>query len=192
MPTMSLPPTSEQTRVTSAYAVPPMNATSIAPPMPTIDFGRPLANVVMSPVFGSTREILPAAPSVTFSAPPGPTVLPEPPSRPVSSWVALGSADGGAALAADGVIIPIRATANNNSFRWGPIRPSLIYSVCSLRAAEANLLDLHRRPPYRTREQLADYAIKLTKPDYDRRSGLVKARTSLCLIRHFPNGRGGS
>jgi hypothetical protein len=27
--------------------------------MPTIDFGRPLANVVMSPVFGSTRGILP-------------------------------------------------------------------------------------------------------------------------------------
>ena len=41
----------------------------------------------MSPVFGSTREILPAAPSVTYSAPPGPTVLPEPPSRPVTSWV---------------------------------------------------------------------------------------------------------
>jgi hypothetical protein len=56
---MSLPPTSEPTRVTSAYAVLPMNATSTAPPMPTIDFGRPLANVVMSPVFGSTREILP-------------------------------------------------------------------------------------------------------------------------------------
>src|SRR6266508_4841048 len=88
MPTMSLPPTSEPTSVTSAYAVPPMNATSIAPPMPTIDFGRPLANVVMSPVFGSTREIRPAAPSVTYSAPPGPMVLPVAPSRPVTSRAA--------------------------------------------------------------------------------------------------------
>src|SRR5439155_119453 len=99
------------TRVTSAYAVPPMNATSV-PPMPTIDFGRPLANVVITPVLGSTREILPAADSVTYSAPPGPTVLPEPPSRPVSSWVGLGAGDGGAALAADGVIAP---TANRSS-----------------------------------------------------------------------------
>ena len=54
-----------------------MNATSIAPPMPTIEGGRPLANVVTCPVFGSTREILPAAPSVTYSAPPGPMLLPE-------------------------------------------------------------------------------------------------------------------
>src|SRR5205809_2851055 len=124
MPTMSPPPTSGPTRVTSAYAVPPMNATSVVPPMPTIDFGRPLANVVITPVLGSTREILPAADSVTYSAPPGPTVLPEPPSSPVSSWVGLGAGDGGAALAADGVIIPTTAAANNSSFRWGPIGPS--------------------------------------------------------------------
>jgi hypothetical protein len=65
MPTVSVPPTSGPTRVTSAYAVPPMNATSMAPPMPTIDSGRPLAKVVISPVLGSTREILPAALSVT-------------------------------------------------------------------------------------------------------------------------------
>src|SRR5437867_2626321 len=123
MPTMSPPTTSGPTRVTSAYAVPPMNATSV-PPMPTIDFGRPLANVVITPVLGSTREILPAADSVTYSAPPGPTVLPEPPSRPVSSWVGLGAGDGGAALAADGVIIPTTAAANSSSFRWGPIGPS--------------------------------------------------------------------
>ena len=78
--------------MTSAYAVPPMNATSVVPPRPgMIDPGRPLANVVISPVLGSTREILPTALSVTYSAPPGPTVLPEPPSRPVSSWVVVGA-----------------------------------------------------------------------------------------------------
>ena len=115
--------------MTSAYAVLPMNATSIAPPMPTIDAGRPLANVVMSPVFGSTREILPAAPSVTYSAPPGPTVLPEPPSRPVTSCVGLGAPDGGAALAANGVIIAIRAAANNNSFRWEPSRNGVLWFI---------------------------------------------------------------
>ena len=76
--------------MTSTYAVLPMNATSIAPPMPMIAFGRPLANVVISPVCGSTREILPAAPSVTYSAPPGPIVLPVAPCRPVTSRVALG------------------------------------------------------------------------------------------------------
>src|SRR6266545_174859 len=125
MPTTSLPPTSGPTTVTSAYAVPPMNATSVVPPRPMNDFGRPLANVVISPVLGSTREILPAALSVTYNARPGPTVLPEPPSRPVSSWVGLGASDGGAALAADGVIIPITAAANNsNSLRWRPIGPS--------------------------------------------------------------------
>ena len=42
-----------------------MNATSVVPPMPMIDPGRPLAKVVISPVLGSTREILPAALSVT-------------------------------------------------------------------------------------------------------------------------------
>ena len=77
--------------MTSAYAMLSMNATSIAPPMPMIDvFGRPLANVVFSPVWGSTREILPAAPSVTYSAPSGPMVLPVAPCRPVTSRVAVG------------------------------------------------------------------------------------------------------
>src|SRR5215216_3168862 len=102
MPSTLVAPRSEPTTLTSTYAVWPMNSTSMAPPKPINDFGRPLANVVTSPVFGSTRETLPAAPSVTYSAPPGPTVLPEPPSRPVSSWVGLGASDGGAALAADG------------------------------------------------------------------------------------------
>src|SRR5688572_648246 len=69
-----------------------MNATSMAPPMPTMNGGRPLANGVTCPVFGSTREILPAAPSVTNSAPPGPTVLPDPLAKPVTNNVAVGSA----------------------------------------------------------------------------------------------------
>src|SRR5881394_4664670 len=96
------------TRVTSMYAMLSMNATSIAPPMLEppmlrIAFGRPLANVIFSPVSGSTREILPAAPSVTYSAPSGPMVLPFAPSaKPVTSRVSVGSSHGGAALAADG------------------------------------------------------------------------------------------
>src|SRR6266496_4097003 len=92
IPSTWLPPTSGLTRVTSAYAMLSMNATSIAPPMIAppmlmIAVGRPLANVVTSPVSGSTREILPTAPSVTYSAPSGPTVLPLALSRPVSSPV---------------------------------------------------------------------------------------------------------
>src|SRR5438552_168232 len=90
------------TRVTSTYAMLSMNATSIAPPtdkpMGSL-CGRPLANVVFSPVCGSTREILPATPSVTYSAPSGPTVLPVAPSRPVTSREAVGTWHG-AALAA--------------------------------------------------------------------------------------------
>src|SRR5687767_7126281 len=130
---MSLPPTSGPTRVTSTYAVLPMNATSIAPPMPTIELGRPLAKVVTSPVFGSTREILPAAPSVTYSAPPGPMVLPEAPSRPVTSRTALGAPDGCGALAADGATIAITSAVNNSSFRLEPIGPSPQHEVRSLR-----------------------------------------------------------
>src|SRR5262245_33240333 len=96
MPTMLLPPTSGPTSVTSAYAVLPMNATSTTPPKgnPTIRFGKPLANVVISPVSGSTREILPAWASVTYSAPPGPRALPEPPCNPVTSSSAVGPSDG--------------------------------------------------------------------------------------------------
>jgi hypothetical protein len=54
---------------------------STGPPKPAagISFGSPLAYVVVAPVLGSTRVILPAAFSVTYSAPSGPTVLPEPP-----------------------------------------------------------------------------------------------------------------
>lgn len=53
--------------------------------------GRPLANVVTSLVPGSTREIRPAKVSGTYSAPSGPIVLPEPPSRPPTSKVTVGS-----------------------------------------------------------------------------------------------------
>ena len=53
------------TSVTSAYAVLPMNATSIAPPSGMTCGGRQLANVVNAPVFGSTREISPLAGSGT-------------------------------------------------------------------------------------------------------------------------------
>src|SRR6266550_8990223 len=81
----------------------------MAPPKPTIDLGRPLANVVISPVSGSTREILPAAPSLTYSALSGPTVLPEPPSRPVSSWVRLGPPAGDAAAAVSDVTLGLAA-----------------------------------------------------------------------------------
>jgi hypothetical protein len=64
-----------------------MKATSIAPPIPTMKGGSPLANVVTSPVVGLTREILPTTPSVTNRSPPGPMVLPDPPSSPdTSSW----------------------------------------------------------------------------------------------------------
>src|SRR5262245_37059200 len=79
-----------------------MNATSIAPPIPTMESGKPLANGVTSPVFGSTREILPAAPSVTYNAPPGPMPLPEAPARPVTNWAA----------ADNGVIVPITVAAS--------------------------------------------------------------------------------
>jgi hypothetical protein len=39
-------------------------------------------------------------------------VLPEPPSRPLTSKVAFGSPDGGEALAANGMFIAIRAPTN--------------------------------------------------------------------------------
>src|SRR5687768_6492990 len=90
-----------------------MNAMSMAPPIPTTNGGSPLANVVTSPVLGSMREILPAAPSVTKSAPPGPTALPDPLARPVTSSVAVGVAVGGRPMAADRVVDAISAAAPN-------------------------------------------------------------------------------
>jgi hypothetical protein len=109
-----------------------MNATSIAPPMPMIAVGRPPANVVISPVWGSTREILPSAPSVTYSAPSGPMVLPDAPSRPVTSRVEVGPSHGGAALAADGVIIAIRAAANISTI---PIPTDCVTRIAGFRAS---------------------------------------------------------
>src|SRR3954470_11894167 len=63
--------------VTRAYISPSRNATSVAPPTGAMRLGRQLAMVVLSPVSGATREILPATVSVTYSAPSGPTVLPK-------------------------------------------------------------------------------------------------------------------
>ncbi len=45
--------------MTKSYAVEPLKATSIAPPIGATASGRPLANVVTTPVLGSTRETLP-------------------------------------------------------------------------------------------------------------------------------------
>ena len=70
--------------------------------------------------------ILPAAVSVTYSAPSGPTVLPEPPSRPLTRTEADAYLEGGAAaLAADGATNAINATDNSNSFHGAePMRLS--------------------------------------------------------------------
>src|SRR4029453_17187681 len=77
---------------------------STGPPKPTagISFGSPPAKVVVAPVLGSARVILPAAFSVTYSAPSGPMVLPEPPSRPATKRWAVGSPVRGVAPAAAG------------------------------------------------------------------------------------------
>src|SRR5262249_60135253 len=110
------------TSVTSTYAVWPRKAMSVAPPRPMIDFGRPDAYVVVAPVCGSTRVILPAAVSVTYSAPSGPTVLPQPPCRPVTRRDAVAVPDGAAAIAADGTLTAINAANNTNSLRAKRIR----------------------------------------------------------------------
>ena len=58
----------------------PTNATSMAPPMPGGVFmsGSPAAKVVTAPLRVSTRRTWPPWPSVTYNAPSGPIVLPEP------------------------------------------------------------------------------------------------------------------
>ncbi len=114
---MSFPPTSGPTSVTNTYAVLPMKATSIAPPIGATLVGNPLANVVVSPVLGSTRRMLPVTASVTYSAPPGPTVLPEVPWSPATSSVAWGASHAGCALAPVGSSIVISAAADNSNFR---------------------------------------------------------------------------
>ena len=52
----------------------------------------------------TTAAVMPVSGAVTNNAPPGPTALPWSSSRPVTSWVALGPFDGGAAVAVAGVI----------------------------------------------------------------------------------------
>src|SRR5687768_1420144 len=92
---------------------------STGPPKPTsgINLGSPLANVAVAPVLGSTRVILPAALSVTYSAPSGPMVLPDPPSRPATSRCAVAfPEDRAEALATEGATIATKATDNSNSF----------------------------------------------------------------------------
>ena len=94
---------SAPTTLTRAYAVEPMNATSITPPNGSASnfCGSPLVYSVSSPLSGSTRQISPAAGWGTYSAPPGPTVLPEPapPGKAASNSGSPGSPTGGAALA---------------------------------------------------------------------------------------------
>ena len=95
-----VPPKSAPTPVTSAYAVPPMKATSTTPlPMKNgsgLRAGSPLAKSVTAPVFGSTRQMLPVSGAVTNNAPPGPTALPWSSSRPVTSGRAVAAACVGA------------------------------------------------------------------------------------------------
>lgn len=95
---------------------------SVAPPRPMTGFGRPDAYVVVAPVCGSTRVILPAAVSVTYSAPSGPMVLPKPPCRPVTRRDAVAFPECGAAVAADGALTAINAANNTSNLRARPIR----------------------------------------------------------------------
>ena len=121
------------TPVTSTYAVRPRNATSIAPPMPDRrdGGGRPVAKIVIAPLRGSTRRTLPAWPSVTYSAPSGPTVLPEPqpPVHPaaakVASSVTVGALGGRCAPAAGAAPTAIAtATASTINVRLESMRSS--------------------------------------------------------------------
>ena len=83
-PVTALPPTSSLTIEVRAYIVEPRNATSMAPPAsPTSTCGgRHEATTVVAPLSGSIRETSPETGSGTYSAPSGPTALPDPPSRP--------------------------------------------------------------------------------------------------------------
>ena len=110
------------TPVTSTYAVRPRKAMSATPPpiTPAICSGRPSAYVVTVPRLGSIRWIRPSVLSVTYRAPSGPTVLPEPqmssaqgPSTKVASSVTLGVPDWpSAALPAAGTPGARSATAS--------------------------------------------------------------------------------
>ena len=69
---------------------------------PTPAGGSPSANVETAPDSGSTRKTLPALPSVTYNAPSGPTVLPEPKPLPnEASSVTSGDGGGRSALAGE-------------------------------------------------------------------------------------------
>lgn len=116
--------------MTSTYAVPPRNATSIAPPIPTsgIAAGKPLANVVTAPVRGFTRKTRPPGPSVTYSALSGPMVLPEPqpPAHPGAANAASSWPTGCLALAVPGMAAATTtAVSITSNARLRPIeRPS--------------------------------------------------------------------
>ena len=75
-----------------------------------------------------SRWILPATGSVTYSAPPGPMVLPEPPARPPASSTAAGPSTRAGPLAARQRVHRDQDPANNRSFRSQPIGTS-----CSVR-----------------------------------------------------------
>jgi hypothetical protein len=68
----------------------------------------------VAPVLGSTRVILPAAVSVTYSALSGPMVLPEPPCRPLTRRDAVAFPDGCAAMAAVGATSASAAAHTSN------------------------------------------------------------------------------
>ena len=98
-----------------------MKATSTTPPMQTTDrAGSPLAKVVAAPVFGSTRQMLPASGAVTNNAPPGPTALPEL-LQARDQQGRVRAPDGGVTLAADGANIAIKAADNTGSLRMKPM-----------------------------------------------------------------------
>ena len=59
-------------------------------------------------------------------------VLPDAPCRPVTSRVAVGSSHGGGALTADGVIIAIRAAANNSTI---PMPIDFVTRIAGFRAS---------------------------------------------------------
>src|SRR3954447_13044438 len=162
----STPGTDASTRVTSAYALLPRNATSVAPPGPKIRFGRQSANVDVSPLPGSIRTIRPAIPSVTYRAPSGPTVLPNEPWRPDTrpSGSVLSGCPGGDAAAAAGAA-STRAVAHSRVIH----RRARIVPLPSLRGPEETGAG---RPPARCgRAGLA----------YSRDPGTGKSRPAVSL-----------
>ena len=121
-----------------------------------IEGGRPLTNVVFSPVCGSTRETLPTAPSVTYSAPLGPTVLPVAPSRHLGpghsiSGVAVGPPDGiffASALPLRRMITQLKTRPIVNLFLFVMFLP---YSPNSASSASALLIPFSKQsvsPPF--------------------------------------------